>query len=434
MHSSLQQLCSRREPHESGFTLIELLVVIVVLGVLSAVVIFDLGGVSEKANRAACQADGATLMISIAAFSNLNPGITVTSGLLQGSLDGGPFIQSWPSNSTFAFSLLNGNLMLSSGGATPVSYAGMGSCATSPAAATTSPNLGAAAGTSVSAATTVTSATPTTLSGNLDLYPGTAITGFPAGSVGGTTNLGGSTTGPAGLAASAVATAYSQLTNATPTATQTADLGGLTLSPGVYSSGAGLSITGTVTLVGTANSVFIFKAASTLVTGAGSQVVLSGGVQACHVWWQVGSSATLGASNAFVGNIVAYTSISTGADTSISGSVLALGGAVTLGGGAITTPSCAPVAPGAAGAAKTTISVGSTTTSSNGDSTSTVTVQAKDANGNLLTASGGLVTLATTLGTLSAVTATITGTIAGATITTTSPTLTVAPGAAGAAA
>ena len=91
---------------ESGFTLIELLIVIVVLGILAAVVVFSLGGVTGKSAIAACQADGATVSTAMAVFNTQNPGTTPTQALLTGTTSGGPYIQSWPSNSShFAFAV-----------------------------------------------------------------------------------------------------------------------------------------------------------------------------------------------------------------------------------------------------------------------------------------------------------------------------------------
>ena len=83
---------------EKGFTLIELLIVVVVLGILAAVVVFALGGVTGKSAVAACEADGNTISTAMAAFSANNPTVTATQTLLTGNTDGGPYIQSWPSN------------------------------------------------------------------------------------------------------------------------------------------------------------------------------------------------------------------------------------------------------------------------------------------------------------------------------------------------
>jgi prepilin-type N-terminal cleavage/methylation domain-containing protein len=99
MIGTYQRLKRRRDAGEiDGFTLIELLIVIVVLGILAAVVIFALGGITGKSALASCQADGATVSTAIAAFNAQNPSINPTPALLTGTTDGGPYIQSWPAN------------------------------------------------------------------------------------------------------------------------------------------------------------------------------------------------------------------------------------------------------------------------------------------------------------------------------------------------
>lgn len=98
---------------EGGFTLIELLIVIVVLGILAAVVVFALGGVTGKSTIAACKADGTTITTAIAAFDAQNPGTTVTAADLQGSTLGGPYLQSWPTNVPhYAFAIQAGSLLI----------------------------------------------------------------------------------------------------------------------------------------------------------------------------------------------------------------------------------------------------------------------------------------------------------------------------------
>jgi hypothetical protein len=122
-----------------------------------------------------------------------------------------------------------------------------------------------------------------------------------------------------------------------------ADLGGQTLSPGVYNSATSIGITGTLTLDGGGdpNAVFVFQAStSTLTTASASQVNLINGAQACNVFWQVGSSATLGTGSSFQGTIFALQSITVDTAVTIQGRVLARNGAVTLDTDTITTPSC----------------------------------------------------------------------------------------------
>ena len=183
---------------------------------------------------------------------------------------------------------------------------------TSAMAIGTAPSLGTAGPFGVLASSTVTNTGPSTIGGNLGLYPGTSITGFPPGHVLGTIHA---TDAVAGNAQADTTTAYNTAAGEAPDVVlPSADLTGLTLNPGVYKNGSAvlLDTNGTLTLNGQGNpaSVFIFQIGSTLTTGTNSAISYINGAQPCNVFWQVGSSATLGTSSLFVGTILADQSIS----------------------------------------------------------------------------------------------------------------------------
>ncbi len=219
----------------------------------------------------------------------------------------------------------------------------LGAVVAQPASAAQPPvGMGTAAPFAVLAGQTVTNTGPSVISGDVGLDPGTAITGFPPGIV-----TPPSTTyaadGVALQAQSDLTTAYNQAAGATPVTVESADLGGQNLAPGVYKGTSTLSLTGTVTLNGenNPNSVFVFQAGSTLITASSSTVALINGATWCNVWWQVGSSATLGTATTFVGTIMALTSASLNTGATVMGRVLARNGAVTLDTNTITQPACA---------------------------------------------------------------------------------------------
>ncbi|MEV4240505.1 IPT/TIG domain-containing protein [Nocardia sp. NPDC049737] len=191
-------------------------------------------------------------------------------------------------------------------------------------------NLGTASTFAVLGATTVTNTGATAITGNLGVSPGTAVTGFPPGTVtSGAIHAGDLV---AAQAHTDLQIAYTDAAGRTPTALVTTDLAGQTLTSGVYHAVAGIGLNGTVTLdgQGNPNAVFIFQAGSTLITGAGSVVNLINGATPNNVFWQVGSSATLGTNTNFAGNILAFTSVTVTGGTTANGDILALNGAITL--------------------------------------------------------------------------------------------------------
>ncbi len=219
------------------------------------------------------------------------------------------------------------------------------------ALAATAPPLGTAQTFAVVAGDTVTNTGPSVVTGDLGISPGSALTGFLPGVVTGATELGNAVSLQA---KSDARTAYNNLASQACDTTYVVptDLGGMTLVPGVYCFASSAGLTGTVplTLSGTASDVWVFKTVSTLITGAGSSVVMSGGAQDCNVFWQVGSSATLGANTSFIGNILAFTSISLGNGANVSGRALAGlapggGGAVTMDTNLITPAACSTAVP-----------------------------------------------------------------------------------------
>ena len=206
------------------------------------------------------------------------------------------------------------------------------------------PPIGTACSFGILAGSTVTnSGVATVVTGDVGVWPGTAITGFGVGggTITGTFHAGDAV---AQTAQGDLTVAYNYAAGVAGGAVLTADIGNQTLPAGVYkttSAQPSLGITGNLTLTGNASSVFIFQIVSTLTTAAGnSQVILGPGVQAKNVFWQVGSSATLGTNTIFQGNIMALASISLGTGATLNGRALARNGAVTLLSNPVNVPSC----------------------------------------------------------------------------------------------
>lgn len=211
-------------------------------------------------------------------------------------------------------------------------------CAFSPLSVFATPiNLGTAGSFAILGGSTVTNTGSSVLFGNLGVSPGTAITGFPPGTVNGTTYAGGAV---AAQAQTDLTAAYTSAAGqACGTTLSGSDLGGLTLTSGVYCFASSAQLTGNLTLSGSGQ--FVFQIGSTLTTASGSSVIFTNGASGSNVFFQVGSSATLGTDTNFAGNILALTSITLNTRANITcGSALARNGAVTLDTNTVSTDSC----------------------------------------------------------------------------------------------
>lgn len=206
------------------------------------------------------------------------------------------------------------------------------------AEAATSPTLGAAGSYSVLGAETVTNTGPTTMPGDLGVSPGSAVTGFPPGTVGppGTIHAGDVNAADAQLA-NTNAFGFIDQPCTTDYGAVTKDLVGSNLVPGVYCADA-FTLSGTLTLNGS-SGVWIFKSAATLITSSSGSAKVVGG-DPCNVWWREVSSATLGIGTVFEGNILASTSIQLQTGAALDGRALAQTGGVTLDSNTITGAGC----------------------------------------------------------------------------------------------
>src|SRR5579859_2179487 len=178
----------------------------------------------------------------------------------------------------------------------------LGTALPSAARAATAPTFGPAGSFSILGAATVTNTGPTTISGSVGVSPGTAVTGFPPGAVtNGTIEKADAVSLSARTDATAIFTALDQPCTQDLTGQ---DLGGKTLVPGVYCFSSSAQLTGALTLDagGDPGAVWVFKTGSTLTTASNSSVLPLNGAQACNVFWQIGSSATLGTGTSFIGN------------------------------------------------------------------------------------------------------------------------------------
>ena len=206
-------------------------------------------------------------------------------------------------------------------------------------------SLGTVENFAVLGASTVTNTGASNISGSVGVSPGSAISGFPPGII---TNGGlHAADGPATQAHADLATAYNDFAGLTSPASNNmsgVDLGGKTLAPGVYRFNTSATSNGALTFdaQGDPEARFVVQIGTTLITSSDSSVVLINGAVARNVFFQVGSSATLGSGSSFTGNILAYAAITTVSGTSVNGRLLALTEAVTLDTNKVTYPGLTP--------------------------------------------------------------------------------------------
>ena len=215
------------------------------------------------------------------------------------------------------------------------------------------PPLGTAASFAVLAGSTATNTGDTVVTGDLGVWPGIAVTGFPPGIVTGTIYEADAI---AQQAQSDLTTAYDDLAGQACDLDLTdQDLGGLTLTPGVYCFDTSAQLTGVLELdaEGDPDAVFVFRIGSTLTTASNSSVSMLNSADPCNVFWQVGSSATLGTETAFAGSILALTSITLDTGADIDGRALARNGAVTMDTNRISNVCAAALTPTATATAET---------------------------------------------------------------------------------
>jgi hypothetical protein len=250
--------------------------------------------------------------------------------------------------------------------------------------AATAADMGTAESFAVIGSSTVTNTGPSVVDGDLGLHPGTSVTGFDdpggPGTVTGEIHAGDAVALQAKTdAAAAYGALDSQACDQNLTGT---DLGGLTLTPGVYCFDAAAQLTGTLTLdaLGDPDAVFIFRVASALTTAPNSSVVFLDDFESCNVFWQVGTAATLDTGTDFVGTLITFTeTIALGEGATVSGRLISLGAAVTLINNVITMPVCTTAATTttetttAATTETTTAATTETTTAATTDTTTSAT-------------------------------------------------------------
>ena len=228
--------------------------------------------------------------------------------------------------------------------ATFLSASTIGLVTSLPSQAATSPALGASSNFAVLSSGGLANTGASSIQGDIGMSPTISYT--DSGSIATSSGIHFNDVSSVAAIASANA-AYSAVAASTPATPITTDLGTQTLAPGTYAAVAGLNINGTLTLDGQNNptAVFIFQTPAALAAGASSHVTLINGAQACNVFWQVGSNATLGASSDFKGTLLGNANIAVGSATTVAGRLFALHGTVSLNTNSIVKPNC--VTPGA---------------------------------------------------------------------------------------
>ena len=259
--------------------------------------------------------------------------------------------------------------------------------------------MGTADSFAVLGATTVTNTGPTTITGDLGVSPGTAITGSNSLTLHGSVHA---TDAVAAQAQADLTIAYNDAAGRAADATSPGDITGQVLSPGVYKSTSSLDLTGDVTLDGNGDpsSVFIFQIASTLVTASSSHVVLAHNAQSCNIFWQVGSSATLGTDSVFKGSILALASVTLNTGATVDGRAMARNAAVTMDSNTITREGCTTTSATTAGTPGAT--TGGAASGTGG--TTGIGTTAGGATGNGATGNGATSNGTTSNGTTSALT------------------------------
>lgn len=190
------------------------------------------------------------------------------------------------------------------------------------------------------AGSSITSTGETNITGDMGLSPGSSIGGFPPGILNGVQHINDVTSNQAKLDLTA---AYDDAAGRTSTdiVTLSGNIGGLTLTPGLYKSTSSLEVSSgdlTFDAKGNASAIFIIQIASTLTTTSGRKVILSGGALASNIFWQVGSSATFGTTSVFKGTVMAMESITLNTGASLEGRALARTGAITMAANTIVNP------------------------------------------------------------------------------------------------